>query len=335
MAEAPTVTVVIPVRNEEGSIGQCIERVLANDYPRLIEVLVVDGNSHDETPLVTERASLSDRRIKMLSNKAGLPYTAMNIGVRAAKGDVIVRVDARATLPPNYISECVGTLASTGADNVGAVQWQYGETLIGRAVAFATRDWFGNGGAAFRLGRVSGFTDTVYLGCFRRTLVAKIGEFDASGPVVSEDADFNKRIREAGGHVYLRHDLRVLYPSKSSLAALVRQYFTYGGAKGHLVVTGRPLTAPRQFVAVALCASVVILLSLSVLDVRYSLGLLALIIGYLLVDVLRSASVAIREQDLAMFPVLIVVFPAMHFAWATGFVVRLLERDRPGAHWRR
>lgn len=335
-SQPSTVSVLLPVRNEAATIDLCLERILANDYPHdRLEILVVDGDSDDDTVArVRQHAATANVPILIHRNPQRLPYTALNIALEHATGEIILRVDARSIIPLDYIRVCVETLQETGAANVGGVQRQYGETPIQEAIALATGHPFGVGNAAFRLGGKSGPVDTVYLGCFRRSLFEELGRFDEDGPVVSEDSGLNKRIRDAGHTIYLNAELIVRYPAKDSYRALARQYFIYGGAKAHIFLKYRHLTAARQFIP---------LLFLVVLAVSLVGGifwpplwlLFALTAGsYLLVAVLSSLQLCWRERRPGLLPYLLLTFPCIHFPWPIGFLVRLCEGKNPGTHWR-
>src|SRR5690349_10523036 len=234
-AGTPTVSVVMPVRNEERFIAACLTSVLEQDYPaELVEVLVVDGMSTDRT---RERAAevLADRiaagTASILDNPRGIAPTAMNIGISAASGDVILRVDGHTTLPPDYVSRCVKVLQETGSQNVGGAIRTLGSGAVGRAIATAQSSRFGVGGVAFRTGRSSaGPVDTVPFGAFPREVFDRIGDFDVE-LVRNQDDELNFRLIQAGGTVWFDPGIRTDYFSNRTLRGLWRQYFLYGKYK--------------------------------------------------------------------------------------------------------
>ena len=102
------VSVVIPMRNEAAHIRSCIDSVLAQEYPaECLEVIAVDGDSDDATLEVLH--GYGDR-VRVLHNPARIVPTAMNIGIRAARGEIIARVDAHTELASDYIGVGVQTL---------------------------------------------------------------------------------------------------------------------------------------------------------------------------------------------------------------------------------
>ncbi len=331
----PSVSILLPVRNEASNIEACLDRIFANDYPHdRLEILVIDGESTDDTLDRVRRYEGRGPAIHIHQNPRRLPYTALNIALDHATGDVIVRVDARSNIPHDYIRRCVTLLDETGADNVGGVQRQVGTTLRQHAIALATGHPFGVGNAQFRIGKTSGYVDTVYLGCFRRSLFDTIGRFDEDGPVVSEDSALNQRIRDAGGRIWLQADLIVEYPAKATFGALARQYFIYGGAKGHTFLKYRKLTAWRQFVPLAFLGWLLATFVAAWFWRPAALLFLSAAMPYLLADLGVSLWLALKARRPALFPLLLWAFPCIHFPWPVGFLVRLLEGNRPGTHWR-
>jgi cellulose synthase/poly-beta-1,6-N-acetylglucosamine synthase-like glycosyltransferase len=332
----PSVSVIIPVRNEEKHIEACIENVLDTRYPlKKIEILVIDGESTDRTVEIISDLQRRGLNVRLFSNPRRIPYSGLNIGLKNARGDIVMRVDARSICPQDYISKCVRTLLETGADNVGGVQRPIGTTPTQRAIALATSHVWGAGNAQYRLGRKSGYVDTVYLGCFRKEVFERVGLYDEDGPVISEDSEMNQRIRAAGGKVYLNKDIVVEYYAKPTLRGLWNQYLIYGGAKAHTFLRTTRLTSPRQLIPVAFLPGLIALALLSFVHAAFFFTLAAVVAIYGLSDLLASCSLLRKTGEYALFPHLLLVFPCIHVAWSLGFAWRLLEGSHPGRHWRK
>jgi glycosyltransferase involved in cell wall biosynthesis len=100
------VSVVIPTRNEEHTIAGCLGAVLAQDYPAgRMEVLVVDGRSTDRTRAIVAELAATDphARVQLLDNPHRIASTALNIGIRAARGAIIARVDGHTIIAPDHL----------------------------------------------------------------------------------------------------------------------------------------------------------------------------------------------------------------------------------------
>ena len=88
--------------------------MLGQDYPGQLEVLVVDGGSQDDTVAVVERYGARDGRVRLLENPAGTIPAGLNVGIRAAQGDIVARVDARTRLATDYIGTAVDGVTGLG-----------------------------------------------------------------------------------------------------------------------------------------------------------------------------------------------------------------------------
>jgi succinoglycan biosynthesis protein ExoA len=333
--ERPRVSVIVPVRNEERYIGACLSRLVGQDYPtELLEIVVVDCQSEDRTREIIQR--LRDAGGGTPSGHAARPFirliddpgrertTALNAGIRVATGEVIMRVDARSIVPLDYVRKCVETLDATGADNVGGIQQPIGEAPMQEAIGLAMSHPFGVGNAQFRVGKKSGFVDTVYLGAFPRDVFRKIGLFDDDVPVLSEDSDINQRIHDHGGRVYLNTEIRTQYYPRETLGDFIALYFRYGLARaGNLAKHGK-LTAWRQVVPPLFVLSLAALGLLALFRGSFRAEFAIVLGSYLLVDAGVSVFLSVRRGKCHLLPRLLAVFPSMHFAWALGFFDGLL-----------
>jgi succinoglycan biosynthesis protein ExoA len=250
------VSVVMPVRNEERYLRESVRHVLGQAYPGEIEIILAVGPSHDRTAELAGELAAADPRVRLVDNPSGQRPSGVNLGLQAARHDVIVRVDGHCMLPPGYIGDAVATLVEKGAANVGGIMAAEGVTPFEKAVAWAMTSPFGVGAARFHTGGEAGPADTVYLGVFRREAIEQVGGYDERYQI-AEDWELNHRIRQAGGLIWFKPELRVSYRPRATLAALGRQYFSYGRwrrvvARQHTgTVNLRYLAPPMTLAAVA------------------------------------------------------------------------------------
>jgi glycosyltransferase involved in cell wall biosynthesis len=325
----PTVSVVIPVLNEERSIAACLEAVVAQDYPAgLVEVLVVDGGSTDGTRAVVERYQGQSARIRLLDNPSGLIPVGLNLGIRASTGAVIARVDARATLDRDYLSRGVGLLHETGANNVGGPVRSVSTGFMGRVLALAMESRFGMGSAAPRYQESrSHEVDTVYLGIYPRAVLATIGLYDEE-LVRDQDDELNFRLRSRGGRVLMSPTLRTRYMNSPSLVRFARQNFLYGHWKVRVFQKHPRMMNWRHLVPPAFALAVLVLAALSYLDRLFAVAL-GVILGVYVVGAVGAAVTVGRRGAWRHVPFLPVVFAVLHLSWGLGFLagmVRFLPR---------
>ena len=128
----------------------------------------MDGNSPDKTIEILERELKGENlNYRIIYNPKKITPISVNIGIREAKNDIIIRLDAHSEYPSNYISKCVYYLNSVEADNVGCLFNAQGKGTIGKAIANVVSSKFGVGNADFRTFAESGYVDTVPFGAFR------------------------------------------------------------------------------------------------------------------------------------------------------------------------
>jgi len=252
------VSVLLPTLNEQGYLRDCLDSLCAQDWPAIVEILVLDGGSTDGT-----RAIADDHGppVSLVPNPGVTAASAMNLGISLAAGDVIVRADAHTLYAPDYVRRCVEVLEETGATNVGGRMDPVGATAFGRAVAAVTSSPFGIGPGAFHYSVDQREVDTVYLGCWRRSTLVEIGGYDATSlQWGAEDQELNHRIRARGGRIVLDPSIRSWYFPRQDMRSLGRQYRNYGLCKASTLAkhrqlpTWRPLAPAGLVVATALGA---------------------------------------------------------------------------------
>lgn len=317
------VSVVMPVLNEERHLASAVERILQSRYNGPIQVVLALGPSTDGTDDVASRLAAADPRVIAVANPTGRTAAGLNLAIAAAAYDIIVRVDGHALIPDDYIAVAVATLDATGADNVGGIMGAEGVSDFEQAVAAAMTSWFGVGGAAFHIGGEAGPALTVYLGCFRRSALERVGGFDES-MVRAQDWELNHRIRQTGGLVWFTPDLHVTYRPRPNLRALAKQYFEYGRWRREVArrhpetVSARYLAPPVTLVAVVGGTALGIAGMATGSRTATILGF-ALPAGYAAANLLASARAA-RGVPPAVALRLPAVFATMHGAWGAGFI---------------
>lgn len=226
----PPVTIILPIRNEANYLKACLESIFQQDYPHdCMEILIADGMSTDDSrAMIAELAARHPHiNLRVLDNPCKIVPTGMNIALRQANGEVIIRVDGHTLIASDYVRQCVNVLERTQAENVGGKMTAIGSNPFGEAVALATSMPFGVGGARFHYSDQEEWVDTVYMGAWPRRVFEKYGLFDEE-LVRDQDDEFNYRLCELGGCIFLSPAIRSQYTVRSTLRSLWRQYYQYG-----------------------------------------------------------------------------------------------------------
>ena len=221
------VSVIMPVLNEQRHLSEAVTGILAQDWGGALEIILALGPSTDRTDEVARRLQALDDRVVLVPNPSGRTPAGLNAAIRVARYEVVARVDGHALLPGDYLSTAVATLARTSADNVGGVMLAQGVTDFEQAVARAMTTTLGVGASSFHVGGEEGPAETVYLGCFRKSALDRVGGYDETF-LRAQDWEMNHRIRETGGLVWFDPSLVVTYRPRPTVPALARQYFHYG-----------------------------------------------------------------------------------------------------------
>ncbi len=322
------VTVIMPIRNEAAFIGRSLGAVLAQDYPHdLLDVLVVDGRSTDKTRDVVRSVANGYTRVRLLDNPAGIVATGLNLALKEASGDVIVRIDGHCEVPPHYVRTCVKHLDEDQVDGVGGAVRTVGDTLTARAIATAMSCQFGVGNSAFRTTRgVSQLTDTVAFPAYTRAAITRAGPYDEE-LVRNQDDEYNYRLRSLGARILLAGDVESIYHGRASLRRLCRQYFEYGYWKVRVMQKHPRQMRARQAAPALLVLSLALGTLLSLLSPLAAYATALLLLTYLAAT--AAASIAQARTDWRMLPILPLAFVTLHLAYGLGFLTGLV------AFWRR
>lgn len=244
----PRVSIIVPCRNEERYIRSCVESARGQQTPfGGVEIIVVDGESDDMTRQILEEIAVEDARVRIVDNPKRIVSTGLNEGIRSARGEIIVRMDAHTEYAEDYVVRCVAALEESGADNVGGPARTRAVTITERAIAAAYHSPFGVGGALFHKIDYEGRVDTVTYGCWRKGSFDRYGLFDEE-LVRNQDDEHNLRIVRAGGIVWQTPAIRSWYRPRGSLNALFRQYSQYGYWKVRVIQKHRSPASWRHLV---------------------------------------------------------------------------------------
>lgn len=330
-AEQPSVTVIMPVRNEATFIERSLGAVLAQDYSReLIQILVVDGMSDDGTRELVQQmiARWPEGDLTLIDNPEHIVPTGLNRALRDAKGEVIIRVDGHCEIAPDYVRQSIKTLQKTSAECVGGALKTVGDTLLAQAIALAQSAPFGVGGVAFRTGRSEGcYVNTVAFGAYRREVFERLGGFDEE-LVRNQDDEFNFRLTQAGGKIWMDPSIRSVYYSRARFSKLWRQYYEYGLYKIRVIQKRKAVPSWRHLAPAAFVLGLVATMILAVLTTQWRWALV--VAGpYILVNL--AASLWGARNAWSVLPLMPLAFLILHLAYGLGFLAGLW---RWRAHWK-
>ncbi|HTX91060.1 MAG TPA: glycosyltransferase family 2 protein [Anaerolineales bacterium] len=335
----PSVSIVIPCYNEQDTIRSLLEAIYAQTYPRAdLEVVIADGMSTDRTRAeISSFADLHpDLHIALVDNPKRIIPAALNCALKEATGEIIVRMDAHSKPYPDYVERSISDLEAGLGDNVGGL-WEIqpgARTWMAGAIAAAASHPIGVGDALYRHAEKAALVDTVPFGAFKRELLALVGFYDES-LLSNEDYEFNARIRQSGGKIWLDPSIRTIYFARPTLAELARQYARYGFWKWCMLRRYPGTLRWRQGLPPLFVLS---LIGGTILGIFFPIfrSLLAFeVLIYIVVLAAAGLRAAIRQKKASLFAGLPLAIACMHITWGAGFLwsmIRGIFTNRRGNH---
>ncbi len=321
-SKIPSVSIIIPERNEEQYIARCLDSILANRFPEeQYEILVADGESEDASREVVMAKAAAHPSIRLLPNPGRDVPSGMNLAVRQARGRYILRMDAHSEYPPDYIVNCIAELERTGAGNVGGrcITRPGSGTPMAKAIALFTQTRVGVGNASYRLGEGDRYVDTVPFGAFPREVFDRVGLY-REDLVRNQDFELNARIRRAGYGIYLSSKIAVVYYNSATFGKFMRQAWSNGVWMPRMWLGCRSSfcwrhAAPLGFAAGLVSSLLIGLFSRPVLGA----GIAGLAL-YLAVTLVTALSIG-RRNGWKLTPCVALVMPCYHFLYGFGTLV--------------
>lgn len=318
-------SVIVPIYNEEKYIAKCLDSILEQDYPKEeMELLLVDGMSNDATRDIVREYTNRNPHIRMIDNPKRNTPCAMNLGIKEANGDIIIRLDAHVLFPSNYFSELVNHLHSLDADNVGAVcrTLPANDSIIAQSIAAVLSSKFGMGNSYFRVGTPDiRSVDTVPFGCFKREIFDKIGLFDEE-LIRNQDDELNGRIIKNGGKIYLLPYLYVDYFARDTISKTFRMFYQYGLFKPLVnKKLGTPTTV-RQFFPLVFVLGIILGPFAGLIHTGAFYCYFVILLLYAILSLIFSFK---ASHNIIRIVTQCWVFFVVHFAYGWGYIVGIFK----------
>jgi succinoglycan biosynthesis protein ExoA len=330
----PLVTVILPVLNEERFIERALRSILGQETPDFdLEILVIDGQSIDNTPRIVSTMAIADSRIRLVVNQMKKTPFALNIGLREAKGEYVGILGAHAVYERNYVSACLKELLSRGAVGCSGrvITRPSNNTLQARLVAWTFAHPFGSSSKSFRTQR-EGYVDSVAYPVMLRHAVLDAGGYNEC-LVRNQDNDMNQRLRAKGYKFFCTWKTRCIYYPVSTNDRALRYAFRQGfwnliSLRDNPSSLGIHHFVPFVFLTVLIIALVLATVGLF-LPAHYSILLLtpfaALMALHLGLGIIAAIQVGIRERSFGAW-CLPFTFLALHLSYGAGTMSACLTR---------
>jgi succinoglycan biosynthesis protein ExoA len=327
----PTVTIVVPCRNEVQYIDSFLQNAIAQEsLLTRPEIVVSDGMSDDGTREILARWAGRYQEIRVLDNHSRTVSPGLNAAIREARGEVIVRMDVHTRFASDYVSQCVAVLQESGAQNVGGAARTEAVGRLARAIAAAYASPFAVGSAHFHFPEYEGPVDTITYGCWWRQDLLRWGLFDETLDR-NQDDELNFRIRRDSGTIWQSARIRSWYRPRAQLSALFRQYYQYGRWKPVVIRKHRALASWRHSIPPLAVVGLVVA-AVTFLGCPWCRPFSAVALGayplFLLIGTARAAT----RHGWDLLPILPAAFACFHFGYGLGFLVGMARAGLPPRH---
>jgi succinoglycan biosynthesis protein ExoA len=319
------VVAVIPALNEAAHIEACVRSLMTGDARlKAVALIVADGGSTDGTQAIVARLQSEFPNLRVIDNPARLQSAAVNLAARQADEgrSILVRCDAHAVYPVNYIMRVADALAQRGVASLVVPMDAAGSTCFQRANAWIVDTPLGSGGSAHRGGRTSGFVDHGHHAGFDKKAFLAINGYDETF-THNEDAEYDARLRKAGGKIFLDAGIRLTYLPRDTVGGLARQYFNYGKGRARTLMKHGEQPRLRQLIPPATLLACLA----GLLAAPFTLSGLVLPGGYLTALLLASLLVAVKHRSPCGM-LAGVASATMHMSWSLGLFRQLLKGQR-------
>ena len=318
------ISIILPIYNEANFIEKTIQSIFSQTIDKDFEIIVADGNSSDGTQEILKNLQINNPNIILIDNPDEIVSTGFNRALNKSKGDIIIRVDGHCEIAPDYIQKCLGCLEKINADCVGGPTEHVESGLVGKSIKIAQSSFFGVGGVSFRQKVEKGkYVDTLAFGAYKREVFEKFGGYDEE-LVRNQDDEFNFRIVQGGGKIWLDPSIKSTYTQRNSFIGLFKQYFQYGFYKVRVMQKRRGIASWRHLVPGLFVLGLLTSFSIFIIYGN-NIPIISLCLPYLLFSLFATILELIKTpSNFISVMMLPITFFILHFSYGLGFLMGLI-----------
>ena len=334
-----TVSLCVIAYNEERVLDHLFEDILAQSFDKeKTELVFVDSDSSDGTrnKFVDFKGKYGKEylSVKVLDNPRRIQAAGWNTALMAAEGDIIIRLDAHASIPRDFIENNERLIGEGEYVCGGARPNNIEEPTPYREMLLAAEEsMFGSSIAGFRRRGTESkrkYVNSLFHGAYRREVFAKAGGFDTSLGR-TEDNELHYRIRQNGFKICQSDEIVSYQNIRPTLRSMLRQ--KYGNGKWIGLTLGKCPGCLSLYHFVPFCFVMAVIICV-VLEITaaisglwwLSLPFYALCIAYGAADIVMTAAAVITARHKSLYMLMLpVVFPLLHIVYGTGTLVGLVQ----------
>ncbi|WP_304126372.1 glycosyltransferase family 2 protein [Gemella sanguinis] len=226
------VSVVVGLLNEEKFLPRLIEDFKKQTYNHNeIELIFIDGMSKDNSWKILEDFKNSNHDfydVVLLKNPKVILSAGMNVGIKAARGECILKVDCHSHITDNFIENNV-KIIEEGEDVCGGPRPNIIENAdnFSKTLLLVEENMFGSGIADYRKKTTKKYVSSVFQGMYKKSIFDKIGLLDEKVGRV-EDNELHYRIRKNGYKIRYSNDILSYQYTRPTLKRMLKQKYSNG-----------------------------------------------------------------------------------------------------------
>lgn len=322
----PFVSFIVVAYNAQGALEGLLSDIQAQDYPHeRMEVLLVDSASTDDTRKRMEAfVAQGTMQVQLLDNPAVWLASGINIALAAAKGDCVVRVDAHARIPSDFVRANVEEMQTHGEAIVGGcVGGLTPETKWQSVMTALDTSRFGGGTAAFRNKGTARYVDTLAYAMYKRSIFDQVGLYDERLRR-TEDNEMHYRMRSAGYKFYFSPRVSSMHMARPTLRGQLRQKWGNGLWVGRTMGISPRCFALRHFIPAVF--TLCLLLGIGLACGGLGWPLCALLCAYGAADVFFCVKAAMEAPRAKLLCLVFLPwgFFMLHISYGLGILLGLL-----------
>lgn len=320
--EKPKVSLIISAYNSEKYLAECLESVFNLNYSKKdFEVIVIDDCSKDKTLEVAKKFPCKAIRLDENKNVAG----ARNEGIKIAKGEIMVFLDADCVAEKNWLKELMEN--QDGKSIVGGVDTSAGEdTVLMKSIDFALTSFLGSGGVRRGKFRMAKYYPRGFTMCIPRKAFEEVGLFKRD-MVPSEDAEFDFRAERAGYKLKFASKAIAFHKRRNTIKSFFRQVYNWGKSRVKLFKVSKKHLEPLYFIPALFLLAFISLIILSFFFSFFFKILLTIIIIYLFIILVSGIIAAIKKKEIILLFLVPVIIFLQHFAYGLGLLVGFFKKN--------
>ncbi len=325
MSKKTDISFILPIRNEELFIEKTIESIIRQNSNVEFEIIIVDGQSTDNTKEIIEKLILKHDNIILVDNHQKIVSTGFNLGLNKSKGNVIIRLDGHSKIELDFLSTIIELFDEIDAECIGGPTKHIASGITGISISIAQTQKFGVGNALFRQQVKKGqYVDTLAFGAYRRKVFKDIGGYDEE-LIRNQDDEFNLRLQQNGGKIWLDPKIKSYYYPRVSLLKLFKQYFQYGFFKIRVFQKRRKLASIRQIIPFLFVVYLILTILMWIINIKFLFLISSPLIIYFSIGLLFALnSFFKRRSNFLSILILPITFFILHFSYGLGFLMGLV-----------